>query len=38
VVSALLAGEPERLGETMPELAGMIFAAYFDDEPPAPPS
>jgi AcrR family transcriptional regulator len=32
VVSALLARKPERLGETMPELAEMVFAAYFDDE------
>jgi len=33
VVSALLAGQPERLEDAVPELAQMVFVAYFGDEP-----
>lgn len=35
MVSALLSGEPERFEEAVPELAEVVAAAYFDDEPPA---
>jgi AcrR family transcriptional regulator len=33
VVSALLSGEPRRFEEAVPELAQIVAAAYFDDEP-----
>ena len=33
VVSTLCSGQPERFGDTAADLAQIVFAAYFDDDP-----